>query len=82
MGDEEDGVNRLEGLSDMTGGLIIRKRKSDEKKVPGKSLLGLDVLSQTRVRVERKRNAVEESPGGLSSSIRRHITESVMNLVG
>lgn len=83
MGDvEEDGLNRLEGISDMPGGLIIRKKKSDadEKlfKNPGRSLLGLDMLAQSRARVEanlRKRRAVDESPGGLTESTRKHIAK-------
>lgn len=75
----DDGLNRLEGTSNMKGGLFIRKKtnSSDELfKHPGKSLLGLDVLAKSRARLEansRKRRTEDGSPGGLSESIHKQI---------
>lgn len=83
MAEEEDGLNRLEGISETTGGLMIRKKKDDNKdafKHPGHSLLGLDKLVRSRAKKEeniRKRKD-DESPGGLSESTRRHIADYVM----
>lgn len=43
----EESIHRLEGSQNEVGGLIIKKRKSDDDnfKVPKRSLLGLDVLA-------------------------------------
>lgn len=45
----EDGVHRLEGLSDQKGGLIVKK-KVPTFKVPQPSLLGLDKLAEQKRR--------------------------------
>lgn len=46
MEDEDDGVHRLPGTSDVQGGLIIKKKSNpEEAKTPRSSLLGLDKLA-------------------------------------
>lgn len=68
--DEEDGVHRLEGISDQKGGLIVKK-KPPTFKVPQTSLLGLDKLAEKKRReredAERKRSfsmEEEDAEGG------------------
>lgn len=53
--ESDENVHRLEGISEQTGGLIIKK-KPPTFKVPQASLLGLDRLAATRRR-EREENA-------------------------
>lgn len=53
--DNDENVHRLEGISDQTGGLIVKK-KAPTFKVPQPSLLGLDRLAAQR-RKEREENA-------------------------
>ncbi|VDM95109.1 unnamed protein product [Thelazia callipaeda] len=83
MDSNEDGVNRLEGSSNIKGGLVIRKKKSDSQEVfkhPGRSLLGLERLVKARTRTDahyRRRQVKDESPDGLSRSVHEKITEYV-----
>lgn len=57
--DDEDGVHRLEGISNEKGGLIVKKKPATFK-VPQTSLLGLDKLAEAKKReredAERKRS--------------------------
>lgn len=50
--EDDDGIHRLEGISDQKGGLIVKK-KQPTFKVPQPSLLGLDKLAEAKRR-ERK----------------------------
>lgn len=65
--DDDDGVHRLEGISDQKGGLIVKK-KPPTFKVPQTSLLGLDKLAEKKRReredAERKRSfSMDEEDG-------------------
>jgi len=55
MSDEEEGLHRLEGSSEIKGGLIIKKKTDTSKpRVAKPSLLGLDKLAAAK-REERSR---------------------------
>lgn len=62
MEEEENGVHRLEGLSEQKGGLIVKK-KQPTFKVPQPSLLGLDKLA------ERKRREQKEAARKMSFAV-------------
>lgn len=60
---EDQDLYRLEGETNQTGGLILRKKASDHTfKKPQPSILGLDKLA------ERKRRENSQEPGSPSSS--------------
>ncbi|CAI4230298.1 unnamed protein product [Auanema sp. JU1783] len=72
----DDAPARLEGLNEVTGGLIVRRKDSDSKKHDDdhKSMLGLDSLARIKKDESRKRRAEEDTPGsGLTASIRGKI---------
>lgn len=53
--DEDDGVHRLEGISEVQGGLIIKKKSTTPNiSTPRASLLGLDKLAASK-REEKNR---------------------------
>lgn len=60
--DDDDGVHRLEGVSNQAGGLIVKK-KPPTFKVPQASLLGLDKLAAA------KRKEKEDAARKMSFSI-------------
>ncbi|VDL77599.1 unnamed protein product [Nippostrongylus brasiliensis] len=81
----EDAVERLEGRVDTFGGLVIRKKNTDDDKRPrheNRSLLGLDKLARAKKDEHlRKRGEGTDTPGpGVSDSVRRGIQNTEMNV--
>ncbi|VDO80775.1 unnamed protein product [Heligmosomoides polygyrus] len=78
----EEGIDRLEGRVDTFGGLVIRKKKTDDDngKKPhqeNRSILGLDKLARAKKEDHlRKRSKGQETPGpGVSDSVRKGIQQ-------